>query len=103
MAEEAIVKNAADEEQVKKAGEREKRGRDQDLSDLRRILEADHGRRFIWKTLVHCGIFTSSFTGNNTTFFNEGRRDVGLKILADVMEAKPEAYTQMAQDAKRGE
>lgn len=97
------VKNAADEAQVNEAAAKEKRGRARDLEDMRFILETAQGRRFIWRQLGECGVFKSSFTGNSTTFFNEGRRDVGLKLMADVMDAKPDAYLQMAEEAKREE
>lgn len=98
-----MARNAADETQVKEAAAKEKRGRERDLEDLRFLLSTIQGRRFVWRQLSECGVFKSSFTGNSTTFFNEGRRDVGLKLMADVMESKPEAYLQMAQEAKREE
>lgn len=100
MNERALVKNAADPEQVKQAAQKEKTGRARDLNDLRAVLAMREGRRYTWRQLSDCGVFRSSFTGNSTTFFNEGRRDVGLRLLADVMEAQPEAFLLMQQEAK---
>jgi len=97
------VANAADAEQVQAAGRKERFRNKQELEDVRTILELPAGRRFVWRYLEKAGIFETSFTGNNTTFFNEGRRDIGLKLLADVMQAKPEAYVQMAQEAEKRE
>lgn len=100
MISDPLVKNAADAEQVKEAGIKEKFGRKQELNDVYNILAIPSGRRWVWRVLSDCGVFKSSFTGNSTTFFNEGRRDIGLRILADVMEANPDAYVQMAKEAQ---
>lgn len=100
MSERALVKNAADAEQVKQAAQKEKTGRARDLNDLCVVLATREGRRHTWRQLSDCGVFRSSFTGNSTTFFNEGRRDVGLRLLADVMEARPDAFLLMQQEAK---
>jgi len=100
MISDPLVKNAADAEQVKEAGVKEKFGRKQELNDVYNILAIPSGRRWVWRVLSDCGVFKSSFTGNSTTFFNEGRRDIGLRILADVMEANPDAYVQMAKEAQ---
>lgn len=76
--------------------------RERALSDVREILALPSGRRLFWKYLTECGIFKSSFTGNNTTFFNEGKREVGLRLLNDMTEAVPEAFLLMQQEeAKR--
>ncbi len=100
MISDPLVRNAADAEQVKEAGVKEKFGRKQELNDVYNILAIPSGRRWVWRVLSDCGVFKSSFTGNSTTFFNEGRRDIGLRILADVMEANPDAYVQMAKGAQ---
>jgi len=98
-----VARNIADESQVKEGSQKAKRLRERELSDIRFILETEMGRRFVWRYLSLAGVFQTSFTGNSTTFFNEGRRDIGLKLLADVSEAKPEAYLQMAHEAKKGD
>lgn len=98
-----MAQNIADDSQVKEQGKKEKRIRSLELEDMRRILETDYGRRFVWRYLGIAGVFQSSFTGNSTTFFNEGRREIGLKLLADVTDAKPDAYVQMTLEAKKSE
>ena len=97
----ALVGNAADEEQVKEAKKKEKRGRERDLEDLGVVLSGPAGRRFVWRYLGACGVFKTSMTGDSYTYFNEGRRDVGLQLLADVMEADPNAYLLMTKEAKQ--
>lgn len=93
-------KNAADEDQVKLAGDREKLGRDRDLEDLRFVLSSRQGRRFYWRYMAVCGVFTQSFTGNSETFFKEGKRAIGLRLLEDLNDAAPEAYVLMLGESK---
>ncbi len=56
------------------------------------LMNDKRGRRFIWKLLERTGVFTSSFTGNSTTFFNEGQRNVGLFLMALINDYAPDQY-----------
>lgn len=98
-----LVTNAADHGQIKSAGRKQRWNRERELSDVRSILSTKQGRRFWWRYLAKCKIFQSTFTGNNTTFFNEGERNVGLQLLADLNEAMPEAYMLMQKEAIENE
>lgn len=89
----------ADREKVRKKGLDERLSRRTELGDMATILNQRAGRRFIWRLLSEAGIFRSSFTGNNSTFFNEGRRDIGLKFLADTQEF-PELYLLMVKESR---
>ena len=89
----------ADPEQVRKKGLEERLGRRAELSDMATLLGTRSGRRFFWRLLTTCGIFKSSMTGNNSTFFNEGRRDVGLTFLADSQEF-PDLYLLMMKESR---
>jgi len=40
-----------------------------------------NGRIVLWDILDFAGVFRPTFTGNSRTYFNEGRRDMGLYIL----------------------
>lgn len=96
-----LVKNAADKEQVESAERKERYGRKVQLADLRQILATDYGRRFIWRYLEECHVFGSVFNNSGSiTYFNEGRRDVGRVLLADVTEANDEALIQMMRESK---
>jgi hypothetical protein len=101
MTDRALVSNAGDAKQVRKAGITEKLRRERELDDLRRLMDTDYGRRHVWLQLCRCKIFETSFTGNNTTFFNEGQRNIGLMLLADINEVCPEAYLVMLKEAKQ--
>jgi hypothetical protein len=95
--------NAADPKQVERARLKEVFNDRNFITDLRAILELPAGRRILWWLLETAGIYRSSFTGNITTFFNEGQRQVGLTLLAKIHEAKPEAIVLMMQESKRRE
>lgn len=94
------MRTSKKEEQVKRL-ENEKLEREILLNDVRHVLSSVQGRRFVWMILDMAGVYRSSFTGNSTTFFNEGARNIGLRVLSDVMDAKPEAFLQMQQEDKK--
>lgn len=99
MSDKSLVKNAADPEQVKEAEEKEKSGRDKELDDTYTVLASPQGRRFFYRYLVKCGIFETSFSENaHRTYFLEGQRNVGLALLSDMNETRPDAYAQMMKE-----
>lgn len=57
-----------------------------DQNSLNSILKNKEGRWFLMRLLDATGVNSSSFTGNSTTFFNEGKRQVGLELLARIQE-----------------
>lgn len=65
---------------------------------LGEALATKQGRAFVRWLLGECGVYRTSFTGNSTTFFNEGKRDVGLQVLARVTKDHPEAYLAMLKE-----
>lgn len=93
------IQNAADETQVKERGRKSKDTRNRELDDVSFILSSQQGRRFFWRYLARCGVFRTSMTGNNSTFFNEGERMIGLCLLADLNESDPSAYALMQKEA----
>lgn len=95
--------NATDKKQLDKKRLRENFDSKQELRDWRELLENPAFRRIVWKLLEETKIFATSFTGNSTTFYNEGMRNIGLKIQAKLIEAKPEAYPQMMIEAHKRE
>jgi len=100
MQEGAFVKNAADKEQVRSAGRKEREKRRQELADLRDLMALPAGRRFIWRLIneiCHCDAI-SAVTSGSITYMNEGERNVGRLVKGDVFEAAHEAYQQMERE-----
>lgn len=86
--------NAANPDQVKNRKRRERRARERKASDMRFVMSSKEGRRFVYGLLVDCGIYKSSFTVVNglSVAFNEGTRNVGLKLLASLQEVCLEEF-----------
>lgn len=57
-----------------------------DQSSLMSLLKNKEGRWFLMRLLDATGINANSFTGNSHTFFNEGKRQVGLELLARIQD-----------------
>jgi len=95
--------NAADEREVEERRQKEKLESDQAQADLEEIMSTTAGRRFMRRLIGQCGLYRSSFTGNSTTFFNEGARNVGLWVHAEMMSACPQRYLEMLQEGQQEE
>lgn len=65
------------------------------LGDLRDLVKLPHGRKILWHILSMCGLYNDTFTGNSQTFFYEGKRSVGLEIIAFMEEADPTMYASL--------
>lgn len=66
--------------------------REQQLQDVRDVMSTPAGRRFIWRLLAEGNVFRNCFTGNSTTYYLEGKRELTLTFYTDVMEACPERF-----------
>lgn len=75
--------------------------RDQEKADFAWLMSDKRGRRFIWRMLEVTGVYRSSFTGNSETFFREGSRNVGLKLISDIHEFAPDSYTTMLEEHRK--
>lgn len=60
------------------------------------------GRAYVWELLTFCHVFRTSIVAGDPygTHVQEGERNVGLKLLADVNRDAPEAYRLMVEEAK---
>ena len=85
----ALVKNAADEEQVSKAKTVEKDTIKLEKDDLLDIMESKQGQRFLARMLSQTGIHKTSIRLDrpNDTFILEGERKVGLQLLSEMYSA----------------
>lgn len=93
-----------EEVQVEVKKTKSKRKREHELNEFRSLLSTYGGRAYIWRLLSQCGVYKISFTGNSTTFFNEGKRQIGLWVLEEVFEADPASFSLMQNEAvERGE
>jgi hypothetical protein len=79
--------------------QREKVKRKQYDADLGSVMGTPEGRRLMWRLIDDtCGVYASSFTGNSQTFFNEGRRSIGLFLLGEAQRVAPADAVHMYQE-----
>lgn len=76
------------------------RKRLQEIEDFKWLMAHKQGRRIMWRMLSMSGVFRSSMTGNSSTFFNEGRRDIGLQLMAEINDHSLDAYVLMLKEQK---
>lgn len=97
----AYVKNTSNESEIRQAEVKQKIAQENYDNHLRQILSSEAGKAVIWKILSDCRIFQTSFTGSSETFFLEGKRSIGLSILADIMRVDPESFIKMQQQKNK--
>ncbi len=99
-----LVKNAASEKQVRNAQEKQEFKRDNQLNDLRNVLETPHGRRVIWRILEHCKTFGSIWSNSSQIHYNSGMQDVGHWIMGEIASAdEQQLFLMMKEQYKKGE
>lgn len=97
----ALVANAADAEQVKRAGRKTRDRRADELADLRAVLATPAGRRVLWRVLEHCRVFESVWSEGAQIHANAGRQDVGHFVMAEIEQADDEAIFRLMVEARQ--
>ena len=63
------------------------------------MLNNPAGRRVLWRIMDQSKLLAPDmFTGNSTTFYNLGKRDLGLWLYNQIMESEPKAFLTMMND-----
>ena len=62
------------------------------------VLKTPEGRQVLWDVMSMCHLYSLSMTGNSNTFFREGERNVGLRVLGRILEADPGAYPELMKE-----
>lgn len=78
----------------------EKIARQYEAEDFKTVMQTAQGRRFIGRLIERSGMYRTSFTGDNETFFREGSRNFGILLVALINQHCPEQYQQMIADTK---
>lgn len=88
--------NAADRKAVKDRERAERDAARRATDDLIEVLNLPAGRRFIWSLLGECRVFGEVYDPSGQKMaYNAGVRSVGVKLLAQCMEADAAATLQM--------
>jgi hypothetical protein len=95
-----MTDNAADPAQVKARKRKAKDREDQEEADFRAILSTEHGRRFLWAELGRRNVWRTAFHTDALVFaHNEGLRAAGVDLMTRIIEADPQAWILMQQEA----
>lgn len=97
------IDNAADPKQVTEAKHKERRAREAEGEDLRKVLSTLEGRRVMWRLMSHCGVFETVWENSARIHYNAGRQDVGHYIMQEIIKAEPKAFAQMMAEKQKGE
>ena len=69
------------------------------FEDLRAVLQTSAGRNVLWQMLEQANVFGMSYTGDvNSTFFNEGARSMGNRLLIQIQQADAAGFIKMQQE-----
>lgn len=88
----------AQERQTAGLESRQKMIRDQQVEDIRWLMQQPQGRRIMARLLEMSGTERNSFTGSSTTFYNEGRRSVGVELSDEVKAVAFDNFIVMLQE-----
>lgn len=58
--------------------------KEKDEKVLRNILKTKDGRWFIMRLLDKTKVNCETFTGNSQTFYNEGKRSIGINLVQEI-------------------
>lgn len=73
----------------------------QHAADIAWLMANEQGRRIVSRLLDLTGIESNCFTGNSTTFYNEGRRSVGVTLLSEVKAIAWSDYLAMLKEQRK--
>lgn len=66
------------------------------VEDVKWLMSSPRGRRLVWWLLSKSGVNRTSFNNSGSVMaFNEGQRNIGLMLQAEVLDASPDAYMTM--------
>lgn len=103
-AEKTIPFDAADQRQVQERARTAKdKAKDLDLA-LKAIMEHRQTRAWVWDLISACGLYRASVRAGDPhmTYFHEGERNVGLRLLAQLHRACPDLYAKMTEENSDG-
>lgn len=102
MTQQALVGNAADREQVYKAGLSVRHQDRQRADDLRVVCSTVQGRRVLWSLLCDAGLFRAECHANvGDQYFAAGQRNMGCQLLNAINALDPSLYHTMALEAQK--
>lgn len=88
-----------DEQEATRAKAESALKRKQQVEDFKWLMAHAQGRRIVSRLLEEAGVHRTSFNHSGSVMaYNEGRRHIGLFLLAEILEIAPESYTKLLKE-----
>lgn len=71
-----------------------------ELKDICAVLSTKAGRRFLWRLMGRCGVFSSVKHPARSIEYRAGEQDMGHFIMAEIAEADQNLLFKMMKDNK---
>lgn len=69
------------------------------VEDFKWLMGHAQGRRIVSRLLEETGVHRTSFNHSGSVMaFNEGKRHIGLYLMAEILEIAPESYTKLLKE-----
>src|SRR3989304_5313368 len=65
------------------------------LNAYNQVLETEPGQMVLWHILAECGIYDGGFVAGEMAQFNQGMREIGLRVIGTMHDADPAAYANL--------
>jgi len=73
--------------------------RELQLLTIRKLMQTENGRAFMWRQLQQTGIFSNDFDRDPVTLaFLSGQREHGVWLTSELKEAAPDEYLKMLKE-----
>lgn len=66
--------------------------------DLKAVLSTEGGRAVLWRLITVCGVWHGVGTINGQMQYAEGRRSIGIELMADIAAIDPNLVPLMMQE-----
>lgn len=98
------VHDASNKEQVDKRKRDAGRRRKQAEEVIKQLMSTPGGRAWFWEQLTLANIFSTTFVSGDpmASAFQEGQRNFGLRLLAQITKVAPDAYLLAMKENGRG-
>lgn len=98
------MKECGSPDEVRQKLEEARREAEQDIQWL---MSSERGRRLVFRLLKEARVFCSTYDAAAKDIladmaFNEGRKDIGYRVLAQVNRLAPDEYFLMMKEARNG-
>ena len=88
-------------EKQRKAGENQKIKDERERESYKYVMADKRGREFVFNLLKACNVFQAQFDTNHAIMsFKEGKRNVGLEIIARSNKHTPNSYIKLLKENK---